>query len=106
MGGGGVRSPGNLRDSWRALETGHLSIWPHCEGNLEGGSFTGDLEGYVEEGSGDGYLSLGAPLGNLEGGDSFTGDLGGYVEKALETSISFHRGPAGEPGRRLIYQGD
>jgi len=29
----------------------------------------------------------------------------GYVEKALETGISLHRGPAGEPGRGLIYQG-
>jgi hypothetical protein len=35
-------------------------------------SFYG-LEGYVEEGSGDGHLSIGAPLGNLEGG-SYTGD--------------------------------
>ena len=33
-----------------------------CEGNLEGGgSFTGDPEGYVEEGSGDGHLSTGEP---------------------------------------------
>jgi len=35
----------------------HLSLWELCEGNLKGGSFTGNLEGYVEEGSGDGYLS-------------------------------------------------
>ena len=34
-------------------------------------SFAGDPEGYVEEGSGDGHLSLGTPLRNLEGG-SFT----------------------------------
>ena len=26
----------------------------------------------------------------------------GYIEKALETGISLHRGPAGEPGRGLI----
>jgi len=50
------------------------------------GSFTGDPQGYVEEGSGD-----------LQG-DSFTGDPGRYVEKALETTVSFHRGRAGEPG--------
>jgi hypothetical protein len=27
----------------------HLSLWALCEGNLEGGSFTGDPEGYVEK---------------------------------------------------------
>ena len=36
---------------------------------------------------------------------SLAGDPGGYVEKALEMGISFHRGPAGEPGRGLIYRG-
>jgi len=36
---------------------------------------------------------------------SFTGDPEGYVEKALETGNSLHRGPIGEPGRGLIYQG-
>jgi len=36
----------------------HLSLWALCEGNLEwGGSFTGNPEGYVEKGSGDGHLS-------------------------------------------------
>jgi hypothetical protein len=30
---------------------------------------------------------------------SLAGDPGGYVEKALAMGISFHRGPAGEPGR-------
>ena len=33
-------------------------------------------------------------LGELHG----AGDFGGYVEKALEMGISFHWGPAGEPG--------
>jgi len=28
----------------------------------------------------------------------------GYIEKALEMGISLHRGPAGGPGRMLIYQ--
>jgi len=37
-------------------------------------SFAGDAKGYVEEGAGDGHLSLGTPLGNLEGG-SFVGDF-------------------------------
>ena len=32
-------------------------------------------------------------------------DPEGYVEKALETGISLNRGPDGEPGRGLIYQG-
>jgi len=36
---------------------------------------------------------------------SLAGDPGGWVEKALETGIYFHRGPAGEPGRGLVYQG-
>ena len=36
---------------------------------------------------------------------SITGDPGGYVEKDLDKGISFHRGPTGEPGRGLIYQG-
>ena len=30
---------------------------------------------------------------------------GGQVEKALEAGIYFHRGPNGEPGMGLIYQG-
>ena len=42
--------------------------------------------------------------GNLEG-ESFPQDLEGYVDTALEKGISFHRGPAVEPGRGFIYQG-
>jgi len=38
--------------------------------------------------------------GNLEGG-SFPEVPEGYVEKALETAISLHRGPIGEPGKGL-----
>jgi hypothetical protein len=34
-----------------------LSLRELCEGNMEGGSFTGDPRGYVKEGSGDRYLS-------------------------------------------------
>ena len=44
-------------DIWRSLETDHLSLWEFCEGNLEGGLFTRDPEGYVEEGYEDGHLS-------------------------------------------------
>jgi hypothetical protein len=30
----------------KALEMGYLSLWEPYEGNLEGGPFTGDPEGY------------------------------------------------------------
>jgi hypothetical protein len=52
----------------------HPSLWALCEGNLEEGSFTVDTECYVKEGSGAEYLSIGAPLDNLEGGP-YTGDV-------------------------------
>jgi len=39
------------------------------------------------------------------GGGLIYWDPVGYVEKALEMGISLYRGPAGEPGRGLIYQG-
>jgi hypothetical protein len=38
------------------LETEHLSIQKLREGNLEEFSFTGETEGYVEQGSGDEHL--------------------------------------------------
>ena len=40
-----------------------LSMGEHCEGNLGGtpDSFTGDPEGYVEEGSGNRHLSPEGP---------------------------------------------
>jgi hypothetical protein len=60
--------------SWNALETEQPSLWALCEGNLEFGYyFPWDHKGYVEEGSGDEQLFIGAPLVNLEGG-SYTGD--------------------------------
>jgi hypothetical protein len=59
---------------------GHLCLWEFCEGNLEGGSFAGDPEGYVEEGSGDGHVSLGTPMGILESG-WFTGDFDRRVRR-------------------------
>jgi hypothetical protein len=56
-----------------------------------GGYLTGDPEGYLE-GSGDGHLSIGAPLGNLERG-SFTGDFERWMRQvSLRTSL------AGGPG--------
>ena len=42
--------------------------------------------------------------GNLEVG-FFPEDPEGYVEKGLETGISLHRGPTGEPAKGPIYQG-
>ena len=36
---------------------------------------------------------------------SLAGDPGGQVEKALDMGINFHREPAEDPGRGLIYQG-
>jgi len=35
-----------------------LSLRELCDGNIEGGSFNGDPEGYVEEESEDKHLSL------------------------------------------------
>jgi len=59
----------------------------------------------VERGSGGGAsLSLWEICeGNLEG-ELSCWELEGMVEKALETGIHFQRGPAGEPGRGLIYR--
>ena len=34
-----------------------LPLWELCKENLEGGSFMGDPEGYVKEGSGNRHLS-------------------------------------------------
>jgi hypothetical protein len=36
---------------------GSLSLCEHCEGNQEGGSFTGDTGVCVKEGSGDWHVS-------------------------------------------------
>ena len=38
-------------------------------------------------------------------GGFITGDPGRYVENTLETGISLHKGPAGEPGMGLVYRG-
>jgi hypothetical protein len=44
------------------------------KGTWMGSSLSGDPEGYVEEGSGDRHVSIGAPLVNMKG-VSFTGTL-------------------------------
>ena len=51
------------------------------------------------------HLTVWALSGEPAGGGSFAGDHEGYERKTLEMGISFHRSPAGEPGRELIYQG-
>jgi hypothetical protein len=62
-----------------------------CEGNLEGGYFTGDPEGYVE-GSGDGHLF---PYGPLWGTWKRAHLRGTLMD---EMGLSLCRGPVGEPG--------
>ena len=46
---------GNAHTSRKAREMEHLSLWVLYEGTLEGGSFPGYPEGYIE-GSGDGHI--------------------------------------------------
>jgi hypothetical protein len=48
----GTHLPGTLRQMKEGFGNG-VSLWELCEGNLKGGSFTRDHEGYVKEGSGD-----------------------------------------------------
>ena len=55
---------------------------------------SGDPEGYVEEGSGDEHLSIGAPLGNLKG-VLFTGDFGRWMRR-VSLSVG---APLGDLGR-------
>ena len=65
----------------------------------------------VERGSGGGaslslYLSIyGSSVQGTWREFSLAGYPGGETEKDLEMGISFHRVPAGEPGRGLVYQG-
>jgi len=59
----------------------------------------------LKEGSRNGAsLSVGALLGDPGGGGSFTKDPEGYVKEGSGDG-NLHRGPAGEPGSRLMYQG-
>jgi hypothetical protein len=66
------------------------------------GSSTGDFERWLKERV---SLSLsGRCVKETWREGSLAGGPVGEVEKSLEMGISFHRGPAGEPGRGLIYQ--
>jgi hypothetical protein len=85
-----VHSPGTLRDNWRVPWTEHLSLWAFCEGNLEGGSITGDPEGYIE-GSGDGHLFPQV----LHWGPG----RGLIYQRLRDMDVSLHSGPTGEPGK-------
>jgi len=59
------------------------------------GSFAGDPEGYVEEGSGDRHLSLGTLLGKLERG-SFTEDFERWMRQvSLSLSVGSRWGTWG-----------
>ena len=57
LGHWGVCWLGILRDSWRAPEREHLSLWELCYRGL----LSGDLEGHGEEGTGDRHHSLWGP---------------------------------------------
>jgi hypothetical protein len=65
----GVRVPGTYLFK-KDLETEHITLRELFEGNLEG-FFTGDPEGCVENGSGDGHPFLQEPRrGNVKGAHS------------------------------------
>ena len=90
---GSIDSLGTLRDSWRrALEMEHLSLWVLEE---EGLLYWRPWR-LCRKGSGNGYLSIRAPLGNLEGG-SFTRDFERWMKGALEVE---HLSP------RELYEGN
>jgi hypothetical protein len=56
-------------------------------GTWRGGSFTGDPEGYVEKLWRRASLSIGVPLGNLEGG-LFTRDFERWMKGTPEVQVS------------------
>jgi len=80
-----------------ALKAGHL-YGLSMKGAWRGLLYWGP-EGYVEEGSDDWYLSIGAPLGNLEG-DSFAGDFEKWI-RWVSLSVG---APLGDLGRGSFYR--
>ena len=71
------------------------------------GSSTGDFDLWLKGAQGVWRLCGSSVKGTWREG-FLAGDPEGYAEKALETGISFHRGPVfleGEPGGGLIYRG-
>ena len=55
-----------------------------CQGNLEGGSFTWDPEGYEKEGSGNRYLSPLGPCWGTGRGDHWLGTFRDGQKRAQE----------------------
>ena len=81
--GGGARIRGTLKDEWRrALGTGHLSARDFMEGTLGEGSFTGDHEKYIKQGSEKGICYYwGSGFWGTRRGASFLGLS--YLEEFL-----------------------
>ena len=75
--------PGTLKDEWRrALGTGHLSVRDSMKGTMREGSFTGDPERCVKQGSGNGHLlPYGSHFWGTWRGSSFLGPS--YLEEFL-----------------------
>jgi len=110
----GAHLPGTLRDGRRRDLGDRASV-------CEGGSFTGDSEGYVKEGSGMGIFVCTDTNGGPWRGRSFTGNFRRkvrfcsfqktlftgeserYSKKPLETGNFLHRGSNGEPGGGFVY---
>ena len=86
--GGGVCSPGTLRDSWgRALEMEHLSLWVLCEGNLEGRLLYWEPWSYAEKAL-ETDISLNRGLTGETGRSSFTRDFERWMKGALQVEAS------------------
>jgi hypothetical protein len=71
----------------RALETKGLTLCELCEGNLEGAPLLGTLKGMKRRLWRRASLSIGVPLGNLEGG-SFTRDFKRYMKEGSGNGVS------------------
>ena len=98
VGGFIIGDPGRYVE--KALET-DISIGAPL-GNVERGSYNGDVERRMEEGSRNGVSFYEGVLWGESGGGSFTGDPENVLSKALEMGICFHKGPAfGENGGTL-----
>ena len=62
-------------------------------GNLEGGSYTGDLKKRMESSGNGTFLTVGALWGEPGGRVPLLGTLKDMLSKALEMGVCFHRGP-------------
>ena len=66
--GGGAQMLGTLKNEWKALVTGHLSVRDCMKGTLREGSLTGDRERYVKRGSEMGFCFHRSPTFGEHGG--------------------------------------